>query len=91
MKTVRGIPGVPHEGPRNIIQSSGEEYVSPNFHYLVTECTKKVDYDKSNIYDQYFIKNVKEFPGKPSECPTTTVQYSGEKKCRPNFIIFCAK
>ena len=30
-KTVRKVPGRPHEGPKTVVQSSGEKYFTPNF------------------------------------------------------------
>ena len=34
IKTLREVPGRPHEGPKTVVQSSGKKYFSAKFHHF---------------------------------------------------------
>ena len=73
------MPVMPHSGPRNIIQSSREEYFSTNIHHFDAKYAKKAKSYYSKNYDQNIMKSFRKAPAKPQECPRTIVLSSGEK------------
>ena len=84
----------PEKAPRRSqinCTSTGEKYFPTKFHNFWTVYAKEQKHYDSEIYNQYFIKTVREIPGRPHECPKTVVQSSGEKYFSTKFHHFCVK
>ena len=91
MKTITQVPKRPLEGPRSIVHPLCEKYFPTNFHHFCAKYAKEYKHYDSEIYDQYFIKTVREVPVRPHEGPKTVVQSSGEKYFSTKFHHFRAK
>ena len=79
---------MPRDGPRSIVHRSCEKYFPTKFHHLYAKYAKEHKHYESKNYDQYFIKTVREVPGKPHEGPKIVLQSFGKKYFSTNSIIF---
>ena len=59
--------------PSLIAYPSCEKYSPSKFHHLCAKHAKQQEHYESKIYDQYFIKTIREVPGRPRENPKIIV------------------